>query len=354
MVKPYGSSLRAPSKRLSNQTGERRLRYSGSDDSGVNEVGDGSAMAVDPQLQAGLGTKQNSKRVLSFVGGSGFGLRGSANGKENLGVESSVEIIGMFGEWWQAICSGCSVEDRSSVTVILWSLWNNRNNKVWNGKCDLATGIIHKVFSGLSQWRATQKVEVLVQHNVEVEVTSRVNRLPYIRKLELWTYSIAIEISNHQVDTLGSIFPIPYEYREQKPWDQSPRSHRNTDNHKTMVLTNLPRFPGSTLVVNSAWRTGMQNTQYRSARGQFSKKFGAGQVFTVYPIVKSLDGSTSKNKTIIPIVTSRVNRLPYIRKPELWTYSIAIEISNHQVDTLGSIVPIPYEYREQQPWDQSP
>ncbi|KAM7482550.1 hypothetical protein LguiB_007133 [Lonicera macranthoides] len=78
--------------------------------------------------------------------------------------------VSSFGEWWQAVCKGCSVEDRNSVAVILWSLWNNRNNKVWNGKCDLAAGIIHKALSALFLWRAAQEAEVLMHHNVEVEV----------------------------------------------------------------------------------------------------------------------------------------------------------------------------------------
>ena len=61
-------------------------------------------------------------------------------------------------EWWCNVIDRCTDDDLQLAAVILWSLWNNRNDMVWNLKHKAAIRIVHDALSFLQQWIIAQQL----------------------------------------------------------------------------------------------------------------------------------------------------------------------------------------------------
>jgi ribonuclease HI len=61
------------------------------------------------------------------------------------------------------ICKTESVEVTGAVAMIVWCLWYNRNNRVWNGLHDTARDVASRAVYMLQEWRA---VNHLQQYNI--------------------------------------------------------------------------------------------------------------------------------------------------------------------------------------------
>ncbi|XP_073137573.1 uncharacterized protein [Henckelia pumila] len=63
-----------------------------------------------------------------------------------------------FADWWINITHRRNQNDVELATAILWCLWQNRNDVVWNGKCKSATAIFDSAQTLYSQWKMTRKL----------------------------------------------------------------------------------------------------------------------------------------------------------------------------------------------------
>ena len=62
-------------------------------------------------------------------------------------------LVNSFGEWWLQVLQNRDLDVVNMTTMIVWNLWNNRNNLVWNNKSNNAYWIISLAVNNLSQWQ---------------------------------------------------------------------------------------------------------------------------------------------------------------------------------------------------------
>jgi ribonuclease HI len=67
------------------------------------------------------------------------------------------------------ICKSESAEVTGAVAMIMWCLWYNRNNCVWNGTNDTARDVASRAVYLLQEWRAVHHVQ---QHNTPPSTTA--------------------------------------------------------------------------------------------------------------------------------------------------------------------------------------
>ncbi|XP_043804432.1 uncharacterized protein LOC122721302 [Manihot esculenta] len=60
-----------------------------------------------------------------------------------------------LNEWFSLALSSASVENASLMLMILWALWQNRNNVVWKCQGQTASGVFFMALNFLQQWKAT-------------------------------------------------------------------------------------------------------------------------------------------------------------------------------------------------------
>ncbi|XP_021616621.1 uncharacterized protein LOC110617931 [Manihot esculenta] len=58
-----------------------------------------------------------------------------------------------LNEWFYLAFSSASVENASLMLMILWALWQNRNNVVWKGHGQTASGVFFMTLNFLQQWK---------------------------------------------------------------------------------------------------------------------------------------------------------------------------------------------------------
>ncbi|XP_043806632.1 uncharacterized protein LOC122721785 [Manihot esculenta] len=63
-----------------------------------------------------------------------------------------------LNEWFSLAFSSASVENASLMLMILWALWQNRNNVVWKGQGQTASGVFFMALNFLQQWKAARVV----------------------------------------------------------------------------------------------------------------------------------------------------------------------------------------------------
>ncbi|XP_021629642.1 uncharacterized protein LOC110627603 [Manihot esculenta] len=63
-----------------------------------------------------------------------------------------------LNEWFSLAFSYASVENASLMLMILWALWQNRNNVVWKGQGQTASGVFFMALNFLQQWKAARVV----------------------------------------------------------------------------------------------------------------------------------------------------------------------------------------------------
>ncbi|XP_043813396.1 uncharacterized protein LOC122723815 [Manihot esculenta] len=63
-----------------------------------------------------------------------------------------------LNEWFSLAFSSTSVENASLMLMILWALWQNRNNVVWKGQGQTASGVFCMALNFLQQWKAARVV----------------------------------------------------------------------------------------------------------------------------------------------------------------------------------------------------
>ena len=51
------------------------------------------------------------------------------------GIEDRSGGVVMFEDWWKKIIQSQKMEDVNLAAMISWSLWNNKNDVVWNDRC---------------------------------------------------------------------------------------------------------------------------------------------------------------------------------------------------------------------------
>ncbi|KAM7524306.1 hypothetical protein LguiA_014208 [Lonicera macranthoides] len=74
-------------------------------------------------------------------------------------------------QWMFDLQSSSSIEDFSIAAIILWSLWNRRNDVVWKGKQWSDFTVVRRALDSLSQWSAVnlrkETVGMLRAENVD-------------------------------------------------------------------------------------------------------------------------------------------------------------------------------------------
>ncbi|XP_043813395.1 uncharacterized protein LOC122723814 [Manihot esculenta] len=63
-----------------------------------------------------------------------------------------------LNEWFSLAFSSASVENASLMLMSLWALWQNRNNVVWKGQGQTASGVFFMALNFLQQWKAARVV----------------------------------------------------------------------------------------------------------------------------------------------------------------------------------------------------
>ncbi|XP_043810323.1 uncharacterized protein LOC122723137 [Manihot esculenta] len=61
-----------------------------------------------------------------------------------------------LNEWFSLAFSSASVENASLMLMILWALWQNRNNVIWKGQGQTASGVFFMALNFLQQWKAAR------------------------------------------------------------------------------------------------------------------------------------------------------------------------------------------------------
>ncbi|KAH9734279.1 putative reverse transcriptase/RNA-dependent DNA polymerase [Citrus sinensis] len=74
-------------------------------------------------------------------------------------IKSKVGFFGIyssFKDWLQALFRNCTNEQCWIAVMVCWKLWCNRNNLVWQGKCDTAKQIVNAAGNLLFQWQSAK------------------------------------------------------------------------------------------------------------------------------------------------------------------------------------------------------
>lgn len=61
-----------------------------------------------------------------------------------------------FIEWFSTACQKYSGKESKRIGMIYWSIWNNRNEIVWNQKGNEFAEVVALAFLSLEQWQAAQ------------------------------------------------------------------------------------------------------------------------------------------------------------------------------------------------------
>ncbi|XP_073121019.1 uncharacterized protein [Henckelia pumila] len=80
--------------------------------------------------------------------------------EEKLGeysVKSGYKTL-MNADWWNHLANNCELNKIGLAATILWCVWKNKNDVVWNGRCKLATVIFQSAFNIHSQWLMVKQV----------------------------------------------------------------------------------------------------------------------------------------------------------------------------------------------------
>ncbi|XP_073126761.1 uncharacterized protein [Henckelia pumila] len=76
-----------------------------------------------------------------------------ASGIWNLSsIGSFVGSVSSFRAWWQVLETNRSKSDIEKAAIVLWSIWNNRNDAVWNGKQNSSINIFHSAMKTFFLW----------------------------------------------------------------------------------------------------------------------------------------------------------------------------------------------------------
>ena len=61
--------------------------------------------------------------------------------------------INCFSSWWQLVKSRQKPEEVCMTAMVAWSIWNNRNDIVWNGKSKNDRALLNSAQDSLLQWQ---------------------------------------------------------------------------------------------------------------------------------------------------------------------------------------------------------
>ncbi|XP_073132699.1 uncharacterized protein [Henckelia pumila] len=67
-------------------------------------------------------------------------------------IASSSSLV----EWWNHLVVFKEAKEIAIAATLLWSIWRNRNNVVWNGTCSTANHVYLSALDLLSQWNKAQ------------------------------------------------------------------------------------------------------------------------------------------------------------------------------------------------------
>ncbi|XP_024035529.1 uncharacterized protein LOC127899286 [Citrus sinensis] len=65
-----------------------------------------------------------------------------------------------FGDWLERVFARCSSDDCDLAAMICWSLWLNRNSKVWQNKNGRLLSVLNLAGQVLFQWRFVRKLQL--------------------------------------------------------------------------------------------------------------------------------------------------------------------------------------------------
>ncbi|KAH9786028.1 reverse transcriptase domain-containing protein [Citrus sinensis] len=65
-----------------------------------------------------------------------------------------------FGDWLERVFARCSSGDCDLAAMICWSLWLNRNSKVWKNKNGRLSSVLNLAGQVLFQWRSVRKLQL--------------------------------------------------------------------------------------------------------------------------------------------------------------------------------------------------
>ncbi|KAH9683740.1 putative reverse transcriptase/RNA-dependent DNA polymerase [Citrus sinensis] len=65
-----------------------------------------------------------------------------------------------FGDWLKRVFARCSSDDCDLAAMICWSLWLNRNSKVWKNKNGRLSSVLNLAGQVLFQWRSVRKLQL--------------------------------------------------------------------------------------------------------------------------------------------------------------------------------------------------
>ncbi|KAH9708700.1 reverse transcriptase domain-containing protein [Citrus sinensis] len=65
-----------------------------------------------------------------------------------------------FGDWLARVFARCSSDDCDLAAMICWSLWLNRNSKVWQNKNGRLSSVLNLAGQVLFQWRSVRKLQL--------------------------------------------------------------------------------------------------------------------------------------------------------------------------------------------------
>ena len=65
-----------------------------------------------------------------------------------------------FGDWLARVFARCSSDDCDLAAMICWSLWLNRNSKVWKNKNGRLSSVLNLAGQVLFQWRSVRKLQL--------------------------------------------------------------------------------------------------------------------------------------------------------------------------------------------------
>lgn len=71
--------------------------------------------------------------------------------------------------WWNHNVYQIQQTEIELAVILLWCIWQNRNEVVWQGKCKQATKIYHSALTYHSQWLMTAPISVYHLHSTHTE-----------------------------------------------------------------------------------------------------------------------------------------------------------------------------------------
>ena len=65
-----------------------------------------------------------------------------------------------FVDWLERVFAHCSSDDCDLAAMICWSLWLNRNSKVWKNRNGRLSSVLNLAGQDLFQWRSVRKLQL--------------------------------------------------------------------------------------------------------------------------------------------------------------------------------------------------